>query len=189
MGRRPFAPYKGAEPGIPGAAGRVFRRPRKARPVGDIIMLRPPQVDLFGPAFKANPHPAYARLRATAPIHRVTLPGGRVVWLVTRYDDAAAVLKDERFVKDWGKALPPEQIAQWPPPVLEVVKLLKRNMLYTDPPDHARLRVLVSKAFTPRLVEQMRGCIQAFADALLDAVQGEEEIDLIGDYAFPLPVT
>jgi cytochrome P450 PksS len=72
---------------------------------------QPLQVDLFDPTFKANPYPTYARLRSTASVHRTTLPDGRGVWLITRYEDVFAVLKDERFVKDWRKALIPEQLA------------------------------------------------------------------------------
>jgi cytochrome P450 len=137
-------------------------------------------------AFRANPYPAYAQLRATDPVHRVTLPGGRGAWLVTRYEDAMAVLRDERFTSDWRNALTPGQMAQLPPPVLEVAKLFKSNIFYRDPPDHARLRALVSKAFTPRLIGQMRGGIQVLADALLDVVQDKGEMDLLDDYAFPL---
>jgi cytochrome P450 len=66
---------------------------------------------------------------------------------------------------------------------------MSRNMLDTDPSDHERLRSLVSKAFTPRLIERMRPRVQAIADALLDAVQVRHEMDLINDYAFPLPIT
>jgi cytochrome P450 len=98
------------------------------------------------------------------------------------------VLKDERFVKDWRNALTPAQLAEMPP-IPEVMKPLSRNMLDTDPPDHQRLRALVSKAFTPRLVERIRGRVQVIADTLLDAVQDEGEMDLIDDYAFPLPIT
>jgi len=133
-------------------------------------LTQTPQVDLFDSGFKANPYPAYARLRSDDPIHRVTLPDGRGMWLVTRYEDVAVVLKDERFVKDWRNAMTPEQLAQIPP-IPEVMKPLSRNMLDTDPPDHERLRALVSKAFTPRLIERMRPRVQAIADALLDAVQ------------------
>jgi cytochrome P450 len=146
------------------------------------------QVDLFDPAFKVNPYPTYARLRSDAPIHRVTLPDGHDMWLVTRYEDVSAVLKDERFVKDWRNALTQEQLAQMPP-IPEVMKPLSRNMLDTDPPDHERLRSLVSKAFTPRLIERMRPRVQAIADALLDAMQDRHEMDLVDDYAFPLPIT
>ncbi|HEX5974670.1 MAG TPA: hypothetical protein VFY57_05880, partial [Rubrobacteraceae bacterium] len=84
-------------------------------------MTQPPRVDLLDPAFKANPYHVYAELRSRAPVHRVELPDGRGVWLITRYDDVLAVLKDTRFVKDWRNALTPEQLSQVPPipPVME----------------------------------------------------------------------
>ena len=151
-------------------------------------MSQPPRVDLFDPAFKADPYPTYARLRSSAPVYRAALPDGRGVWLITRYEDVLAVLKDKRFVKDWRGALTPEQLAQVPP-IPEVMKPLSRNMLDTDPPDHERLRALVSKAFTPRLIERLRPRVQAISDGLLDAVQDRGEMDLIDDYAFPLPIT
>src|SRR5215203_870517 len=151
-------------------------------------MSQPPRVNLFDPVFKADPYPTYARLRSSAPVHRATLPDGRGVWLITRYEDVLAVLKDERFVKNWRSALTPEQRAEIPP-IPEVMKPLSRNMLDTDPPDHERLRALVSKAFTPRLIERMRPRVQAIADGLLDAVQDRGGMDLIDDYAFPLPIT
>ena len=134
-------------------------------------MAQQPRVDLFDPGFKANPYPAYARLRSTEPVHRVTAPDGRGMWLVTRYEDVLAVFKDERFVKDYRNALTEEQLAGLPP-IPEALRPLTRNMLDTDPPDHARLRALVQKAFTPRLIERMRPRIQAIADELLDAVEG-----------------
>jgi cytochrome P450 len=151
-------------------------------------MSQPPRVNLFDPVFKADPYPTYARLRSSAPVHRATLPDGRGVWLITRYEDVLAVLKDERFVKNWRSALTPEQRAEIPP-IPEVMKPLSQNMLDTDPPDHERLRALVSKAFTPRLIERMRPRVQAIADGLLDAVQDRGGMDLIDDYAFPLPIT
>jgi cytochrome P450 len=151
-------------------------------------MAHPPRVDLFDPAFKADPYPTYSELRSSAPVHRITLPDGRGVWLVTRHEDVLAVFKDERFVKNWRKVLTPEQLAQIPP-IPEVMEPLSANMLDTDPPDHRRLRALVSKAFTPRLIEHMRPRVQEIADTLLDAVQDRSEMDLIDDYAFPLPIT
>lgn len=151
-------------------------------------MAQPPQVDLFDPDFKANPYPTYAQLRSNAPIHRVPLPDGRGMWLVTRYEDVSAIFRDERFVKDWRNAMTPEQLAQVPA-IPEVMKPLTSNMLDTDPPDHERLRALVSKAFTPRLIERMRPRVQEIADTLLDAVRDKGEMDLIDDYAFPLPIT
>jgi cytochrome P450 len=150
-------------------------------------MTQPPRVDLFDAAFKADPYPTYAELRSTAPVHRTTLPDGRSVWLVTRYEDVLAIFKDKRFVKDWRKVMTPEQLAQVPP-IPEVMKPLSQNMLDTDPPDHERLRALVSKAFTPKLIERMRPRVQAKADVLLDAVEDRGRMDLIDDYAFPLPI-
>jgi len=145
-------------------------------------------VNIASPAFKANPYPFYARLRAEAPVHRVTLPDGQTAWLITRYDDVAAALKDERLAKDKLKALTPGQVAKQPW-VPAMFKPLERNMLDLDPPDHTRLRGLVHKAFTPGLVEQMRPRIEALCGALLDAVQARGRMDLIHDYALPVPTT
>jgi cytochrome P450 len=145
-------------------------------------------VDVASPAFKANPYPAYARWRDEMPVSRVTLPDGQSAWLVTRFDDVVTVLKDPRFGKDKRKVLTAEQLARlpWIPAML---KPLERNMLDVDEPDHTRLRGLVSQAFTPRLVEKMRSRIQALTDELLDAVERKGRMDLIRDYALPLPTT
>src|SRR5262245_16597616 len=77
---------------------------------------RPPPdgANLASPEFKADPYPFYARLRAEAPVCRVTLPTRETVWLVTRYEDVVTVLKDERFAKDWANALTPAQVARRP---------------------------------------------------------------------------
>jgi cytochrome P450 len=148
--------------------------------------------DLASPRFKADPYPFYARLRADAPVWRTTLPDERTAWLVTRYDDVARVLKDGTFAKDKLNAMDPEQRAKtpWVPGVL---KPLERNMLDLDDPDHARLRALVSKAFTPRLIERLRGRIVALCEELLDAMERERRrkggAELVADYALPLPAT
>ena len=148
----------------------------------------PGEVNLASPAFKANPYPYYARLRAEAPVHSLRLPDGRTAWLITRYDDAVAAFKDERLIKNKLVALTPGQVAKepWMP---AMVRPLTRNMLDLDPPDHTRLRALVYKAFTPRLVEDMRGRIEALTDSLLESVQARGQMDLIRDYALPLPST
>jgi cytochrome P450 PksS len=146
------------------------------------------KVDIASAGFKANPFPFYARLRARAPVSPVILPDGRTAWLVTRYDDVAAVLKDERFAKDPLNALLPEQLARqpWMP---SFFRPLTRNMLDLDSPDHTRLRGLVHKAFTPRLIERMRGRVQSLCDRLLDRAQGQGRLDLIRAYAQPVPTT
>jgi cytochrome P450 PksS len=142
--------------------------------------------DLASPTFKANPYPFYARLQAEAPVWRVTLRDRRTAWLVTRYEDVAGVLKDDTFAKDKLNAMDPDQRAKtpWVPGFL---KPLERNMLDLDDPDHARLRALVSKAFTPRLIERLRGRIEALCEELLDAMERESGTDLVAGYALPLP--
>jgi cytochrome P450 PksS len=146
----------------------------------------PVAVNIASPQFKADPFPFYARLRAEAPIYRTIMPTREVAWLVTRYDDAVTVLKDERFVKDKANALTPSQLARQPW-FRRLFKSLQRQMLSTDAPDHTRLRAFVSQAFTPRLVEHMRERIQALTDQLLDRVQAQGRLDLIRDFALPLP--
>jgi cytochrome P450 PksS len=146
---------------------------------------RPPAsgaVDILSPEHKANLYPFYARLRAEAPVYPTALPDGQRAWLITRYDDVVMVLKDERFAKDRSHAL--KQF--WIPGAF---KGLARNMLHRDGADHARLRALVQKAFSPRLVEQMRPRVQGLADGLLDAAQRRGRLDLIRDYAQPIPTT
>jgi cytochrome P450 len=146
--------------------------------------------DLASPAFKANPYPFYSRLRAEAPVWSATLGDRRTAWLVTRYEDVARVLKDDTFAKDKLNAMDSEQRAKtpWVPGFL---KPLERNMLDLDDPDHVRLRALVSKAFTPRLIERLRGRIEALCEELIDAMERESKrkggTDLVAGYALPLP--
>jgi len=136
---------------------------------------------LDDPRFKANPYPTYARLRSEAPVYRTKpafwLPA---IWVVTRYDDVVRVLKDPRFSKDYIQKYP------WIPPSM---RAMFRNLLTIDPPDHTRLRSLVQKAFTPRLIEELRDRIQLVCDALLDRAGSQGTIDLIEAYALPVPLT
>jgi cytochrome P450 len=137
--------------------------------------------DLASPAFKANPYPFYARLRAEAPVHRMKLSFWLpTVWVVSRYADVLALLKDDRFSNDFTAKLP------WTP---RATQPLTRHMLNRDPPDHTRLRTLVNKAFTPRVVEQMHGRIQAVCHGLLHAAAARGRMDLVADLALPLPLT
>jgi cytochrome P450 len=149
-------------------------------------------VDISSAEFKADPFPFYARLRAEAPVYKTRLPDGNDAWLVTRYDDVAMVLKDERLAKNRFDVLSPEQLARqpWiPKPFLPLILPLLRNMLDLDPPDHTRLRGLVQTAFSPRLVEGMKGRIEELSAELLDAVERRGRMDLIHDFALPIPTT
>src|ERR1700682_4442577 len=132
--------------------------------------------------FKADPLPFCAQLRSEAAVYRTILPDKRNVWLVTRYKDVLTVLKDDRFGKD-------KINARTPPWLPGMFKPLLRNMLDVDVPDHTRLRGLVRRVFTARLIENLRERIQDLADKLLNQVQAEGRMDLIRDYALQIPTT
>src|SRR3954471_1059817 len=110
--------------------------------------------DIASPAFKADPYPTYARLRAEAPVTRVTLADGKPAWLLTRYADVALALKDQRLSKNPFITLTPAEQAQKLPWMPGFLRPLTHSMLDQDPPVHTRLRALVHKAFTPRRVEE-----------------------------------
>jgi len=135
--------------------------------------------DLARPSFKANPYPLYARLRAESPVCSTVLLG-QPTWLVTRYSDVFAMLKDERFVKDWLPA------TRW---VHRFAGAITRHMLNQDGPDHLRLRSLVHKAFTPHLIERLRFRIESICDQLLDELETNRSMELMNGYALPLPLT
>lgn len=132
----------------------------------------------------SNPYPFYDRLRAEDPVHWSEHFG---CWLLTRYVDVTMTLRDPRLsanrVGVFMKQLP-EGMSQSLQPLRDH---LATWMSHSDPPDHTRLRGLVSKAFTPGMVEGMRGHIQEIVDELLDAIGNKHEIDIIRDLAYPLP--
>ena len=143
--------------------------------------------DLYSADFFADAYATFAQMRAHDPVFcQPGLDGETPIWWVTRYEDAAAVLlDDERFVRDPRLALPPEQGRE--PPAF--FAFIDSNMLNRDGDDHRRLRRLVSKAFTPRMIEQLRPRIQEIADALIDQVSAAAEMELVSEFAFPLPIT
>ena len=130
------------------------------------------------PQFVADPYPTYRRLRAEDPVHHSPLG----FWVLTRYEDVAATLRDPRAIKE---PIASFIAARFGAPVPAV----GLSMLDRDPPDHTRLRGLVSKAFTPRMIERLRADVQAIVDGLLDRVEGAGSMDLIEQFAYPLPVT
>lgn len=144
--------------------------------------------DLYSDAFRADTYATFARMREhDAVVCQPGIDGKTPIWWVTRYDDAAAVLlDDERFVRDPRLALQPEQL---PAALPEFFAFIDSNMLNRDGDDHRRLRRLVSKAFTPRMVERLRPRIQEIADELIDGVSTAGEMELVSAFAFPLPIT
>ncbi|WP_415952557.1 cytochrome P450 family protein [Streptomyces sp. KLOTTS4A1] len=148
----------------------------------------PARPELFTWEFATDPYPAYAWLREHAPVHRTTLPSGVEAWLVTRYADAKQALADQRLSKNpahhdepshaKGKTgIPGERKAE-----------LMTHLLNIDPPDHTRLRRLVSKAFTPRRIAAFAPRVQELTDQLIDGFAQQGSADLIHDFAFPLPI-
>ena len=126
--------------------------------------------DLTSSAFIEDPYRTYEQLRRKDPVHRMRLIEA---WALTRYEDVQDVLIDH---KRFTNAKRNYDYMQY------------RTFLDLDPPDHTRLRGLVSKAFTPRAVRELGPRIQGLVYELLDAVAGKDRIDLISDFAFPLPV-
>ena len=133
----------------------------------------------MAPEFVADPYPTYRRMREEDPVHQS--PMG--FWVLTRYEDVVASLKDPRMIKEPIQAFVAARFGLQVPPTGMGMSMLDR-----DPPDHTRLRGLVSKAFTPRVIEQLRPHIQQIVDGLLDKVEGEPGMDLIEQFAYPLPV-
>jgi len=148
-----------------------------------------PSAEQLGDDYFQDPLAFYRRMREEGPVTPVVLPGGGRFWLVTRYPDVRAALADPRLYKDWaGKLTGPD----WVPD--EVTGYLSVHLLNADPPDHTRLRKLVSRAFTARRVADLRPRVEAITASLLDALTagataGSAEVDLIETFAFPLPVT
>ena len=147
--------------------------------------------DLYSHEFRLSTHETYARMRKETPVHRQPgLDGETPIWFVTRYDDVVALLTDnERFVVDPKLALTPEQLAAFEAAGPAPDERVSENLLAKDGDDHRRLRRLVTKAFTPRMVEQLRPRIQEIADDLIDRVAERGRMELVDDFAFPLPIT
>jgi cytochrome P450 PksS len=152
-------------------------------------------------AFLQNPYPLYAHLRKTTPVAPVAMSKSMQLgnaWIVTRYTDVLVTLKDPRFSNDRARVAAATTAA---PAVAGAPKRRKLNlipnalmalmnsMVMQDDPNHWRLRNLVHKAFTPVMIQQMQGQVEAISAALLDSAARKKEIDLIADFALPLPLT
>src|ERR1700722_11042805 len=145
--------------------------------------------DPFDPAWARDPYPVYAALRESNPVHRSPLG----FWVFTRHADCLALLRDKRASSD-GR-----NIATSDFPAIRDREFIEGSgtgevlaemapFLFRDPPDHTRLRGLVQKAFTPRVVEGLRPRVEQICDELLDAAFDRGTADLVADYAYPLPV-
>jgi cytochrome P450 len=149
------------------------------------------QLDITSRAFKTQAHAYYARLRQDAPVFAVTLKRlhfRQRAWLITRYDDVLEVLKDDTtFVKNPNNAMSPEQLRRAPKLPAMFAKL-QQSLLDLDGADHDRLKVLVHKAFTPRMIEGMRQNTQTMTNLALENAKKRGEIDLLHEFALPVPL-
>jgi cytochrome P450 len=144
--------------------------------------------DPWSPEFVAAPYPAYARLREESPV--LWFEPSRQ-YLISRHEDVNALLRDRRLGRSYLHVATHEEMGRSAPPDYQEPfwTLNDNGMLDREPPDHTRLRRLVSQAFTPRRVEALRPVVQRLADELVDAFVAEGGGDLIANVAEPLPVT
>jgi pimeloyl-[acyl-carrier protein] synthase len=145
-----------------------------------VTQVIPVRLDSYWPEDSwSDPYTYYAHLRQAMPVHC----GPTGVWVLARYADVSLALRDSRFGRaGFRQLLNPKNSRSDDSDI-------SASMLFQDPPDHARLRGLVSKAFTPRTIENLRSRIQQIVDDLLDRARDSREMDIIADLAFPLPVS
>ncbi|QIS13692.1 cytochrome P450 family protein [Nocardia arthritidis] len=142
--------------------------------------------------FFHTPHAIYDELRAEGPVHHVILPTGLPAWLVVEYDAVREVLRNPTVRKDpySPEGIAAREAASGLTVSDAVVRKLNNHMLNADPPTHTRLRKLVTPAFAPARMEELAPRIRAITDELLDRIAGTTgTVDLLGEFAFPLPVT
>lgn len=134
---------------------------------------------VLDPAAIPDPYPLLRELRETAPVHKL---GFADYWVLTRFEDCRAVLRDPRMGQPEPGDDPPELV-----PGAARDRGGERTLLFLNPPDHTRLRSLVSRAFTPRRVQGLRASVESMTDELLDGLAASGGGDLIDTLAFPLP--
>jgi len=141
-------------------------------------------------SFTQNPYPVFQNFREHSPIEHMIMPDGETAWMIFSYEAAVAALKDERFIKDASKLANEEADEEKAKQALAYqTSFFSNHLLEIDPPDHHRLRSLVQKAFTPRMVANLQPKIEAVTNDLLDQMKDQETVDLIEMFAFPLPIT
>ena len=145
------------------------------------------------PEIVANPFALLAQIRSTGAVRPLPFPLAgmdRQIWMVTRMEEAVQVLKDHaHFTVDPSSIGVDGLLGRNRPETADTPTFFtSKTMLTVDDPDHRRLRMLVSKAFTPRYIEGLRPQVQEIADELLDRVQAQGQMELVADYAFPLPI-
>ncbi|MEN8183568.1 MAG: cytochrome P450 [Myxococcota bacterium] len=140
---------------------------------------------LFTPEFHADPYPIYREMREEGRLLEV---GGMESWIATGYEEVFTILRDARFKSGFSRS-DNAYDRQWQARSPVTFEFFHRNMLGANPPDHTRLRGLVSRAFTPRRVESLRPRVESIVSKLLDEVAPRGRMDVVQDFAYPLPLT
>jgi cytochrome P450 len=143
---------------------------------------------LTEPEIHDDPYPFYARLRAEAPFHWDEQAGMDGGWVLTRHADVLAALRSPQLSAERMMPASLDWVPdQYRPAAEQVFRAMPHQLLFIDPPDHTRIRSLMTKAFTPRLLEGLRPQVEQIARELLDAIALTGRVELIHDYAYPLP--
>ncbi len=143
----------------------------------------PARFNPLSPAFRRDPYPTYKWLRQCPPFKTLGM------WVVTRYDDVSAVLKDRRFSASLIPNLVNRQLSGYKLECPEIVRLGKKSIVFTDAPDHGRLRQLTNAAFNRKKIEALRPSIEASVAELLGrALASADEVELVSKVTEPLPL-
>jgi cytochrome P450 PksS len=143
------------------------------------------RLNLAAPHVRQNPYPVYAELRRTDPIALVHMPFFGKTYFISRYADVLDALKDPRISNDVTGSTATKNFSTWMP---KSVGVLGEQMLSKDDPEHRRLRDLVHKAFTPKRIQAMADRVTAITDELLNKADQQNQVDLIADFALPIPL-
>src|SRR5215216_3041638 len=181
-------------PGVPKRAAASGRRYLAGQEAQKMVAEAQQALERLPDDFMQHPYDVMERFRKAGRVHHVVFPHGADVWLVTRYDDVRALLShphvskdgrrmNEMFARHSGIAVDEGESAS-----VGFHDELSWHMLNSDPPRHTRLRGLVNKAFTLRRMEAFRPRIEQLVDEMLDAMEGKDEVDLVSEFAQPLPI-
>ncbi|PET32796.1 cytochrome P450 [Bacillus anthracis] len=143
-------------------------------------------INLASAQFKEDAYEIYKESRKMQPILFVNEVEIGKEWLITRYEDALPLLKDNRLKKDAANVFPQDTTNMYLS--VDNSEHLTTHMLNSDPPNHNRLRSLVQKAFTPKMITQLDERIQRIADDLISEIERKGTLNLVDDYSFPLPI-
>lgn len=135
-----------------------------------------------------DPYTFFARHRKAAPVAWIDFFHGEQVWLVTGYEEAEAMMKDHRFIRDGSGLADPARPTAMPDKVKRVMEMKNNMILVRDAPFHTRVRGLVSKAFAPAMIKRLQPSIKQIAETLLRQMSGKREFDMIADFAYRFPM-